>query len=128
MIRTPVKNMIPNPGEKTVCPVTGANRGIGRGSLRPARRRGHAVVLTARCADEGWPDRGLRDGRRRNRGDRVPGERGCPGWVVTHMGGPGGRLVAAGAASVDWAATLPDSGPHPGGFSVTGLPAAGGAS
>jgi NAD(P)-dependent dehydrogenase (short-subunit alcohol dehydrogenase family) len=35
----------------------------------------------------------------------------CPGWVATDMGGPGGRPVAGGAASVVWAAMLPDSGP-----------------
>jgi NAD(P)-dependent dehydrogenase (short-subunit alcohol dehydrogenase family) len=39
----------------------------------------------------------------------------CPGWVATDMGGPGGRPVAEGAASVVWAATLPDDGPS-GGF------------
>lgn len=39
----------------------------------------------------------------------------CPGWVATDMGGPGGRPVAEGAASIVWAATLPDDGPT-GGF------------
>jgi NAD(P)-dependent dehydrogenase (short-subunit alcohol dehydrogenase family) len=39
----------------------------------------------------------------------------CPGWVATDMGGQGGRPVADGAASVVWAAVLPDSGPT-GGF------------
>src|SRR5215207_7002717 len=39
----------------------------------------------------------------------------CPGWVATDMGGPGGRPVAEGAASVLWAADLPDNGPT-GGF------------
>jgi NAD(P)-dependent dehydrogenase (short-subunit alcohol dehydrogenase family) len=39
----------------------------------------------------------------------------CPGWVATDMGGPGGRPVAAGAAGIVWAATLPDGGPT-GGF------------
>ncbi|WP_309115907.1 SDR family oxidoreductase [Saccharothrix sp.] len=39
----------------------------------------------------------------------------CPGWVATDMGGPGGRPVADGAASVVWGATLPDDGPA-GGF------------
>jgi NAD(P)-dependent dehydrogenase (short-subunit alcohol dehydrogenase family) len=39
----------------------------------------------------------------------------CPGWVATDMGGRGGRLVHDGAASVVWAATLPDNGPT-GGF------------
>jgi NAD(P)-dependent dehydrogenase (short-subunit alcohol dehydrogenase family) len=33
----------------------------------------------------------------------------CPGWVATDMGGPGGRPVAEGAASVLWAVDLPDN-------------------
>jgi NAD(P)-dependent dehydrogenase (short-subunit alcohol dehydrogenase family) len=45
----------------------------------------------------------------------------CPGWVATDMGGPGGRPVAAGAASVLWAADLPDGGPT-GGFYRDGQP------
>lgn len=45
----------------------------------------------------------------------------CPGWVATDMGGQGGRPVAAGAAGVVWAATLPDSGPT-GGFFRDGRP------
>jgi NAD(P)-dependent dehydrogenase (short-subunit alcohol dehydrogenase family) len=49
------------------------------------------------------------------RGDRILVNAVCPGWVATDMGGPGGRPVAEGAASVVWAATLPDSGPT-GGF------------
>jgi NAD(P)-dependent dehydrogenase (short-subunit alcohol dehydrogenase family) len=39
----------------------------------------------------------------------------CPGWVATDMGGPGGRPVEQGAASVLWAVDLPDDGPT-GGF------------
>lgn len=40
----------------------------------------------------------------------------CPGWVATEMGGPNApRTVEEGAASVLWAATLPDNGPT-GGF------------
>jgi NAD(P)-dependent dehydrogenase (short-subunit alcohol dehydrogenase family) len=39
----------------------------------------------------------------------------CPGWVATDMGGPGGRPVGEGAASVLWAVDLPDDGPT-GGF------------
>lgn len=39
----------------------------------------------------------------------------CPGWVATDMGGSGGRPVSEGAATVVWAATLPDNGPS-GGF------------
>jgi NAD(P)-dependent dehydrogenase (short-subunit alcohol dehydrogenase family) len=45
----------------------------------------------------------------------------CPGWVATDMGGPGGRPVAEGAASVVWAAILPDNGPT-GGFFRDGRP------
>jgi len=45
----------------------------------------------------------------------------CPGWVATDMGGPGGRPVAEGAASVAWAAILPDNGPT-GGFFRDGRP------
>ncbi len=49
------------------------------------------------------------------RRDRILVNAVCPGWVATDMGGPGGRPVAEGAASVVWAATLPDDGPT-GGF------------
>ncbi len=45
----------------------------------------------------------------------------CPGWVATHMGGAGGRPVAAGAARVLWAADLPAAGPS-GGFFRAGRP------
>jgi NAD(P)-dependent dehydrogenase (short-subunit alcohol dehydrogenase family) len=45
----------------------------------------------------------------------------CPGWVATDMGGPGGRPVADGAASVIWAVDLPDGGPT-GGFYRDGAP------
>ena len=55
------------------------------------------------------------------RRDRILVNAVCPGWVATDMGGPGGRSVAAGAASVVWAATLPDSGPT-GGFFRDGRP------
>lgn len=47
----------------------------------------------------------------------------CPGWVATDMGGPGGRPVALGAASVIWAVDLPDDGPT-GGFFRDGRPVA----
>jgi NAD(P)-dependent dehydrogenase (short-subunit alcohol dehydrogenase family) len=39
----------------------------------------------------------------------------CPGWVATDMGGPGGRSIDAGVASILWAADLPNDGPT-GGF------------
>jgi NAD(P)-dependent dehydrogenase (short-subunit alcohol dehydrogenase family) len=45
----------------------------------------------------------------------------CPGWVATDMGGPGGRPVREGAASVVWAIDLPDDGPS-GGFYRDGVP------
>jgi NAD(P)-dependent dehydrogenase (short-subunit alcohol dehydrogenase family) len=44
----------------------------------------------------------------------------CPGWTDTDMG-PGGRPVEQGAASVTWAAVLPDDGPT-GGFFRDGRP------
>ncbi|MER6368213.1 SDR family NAD(P)-dependent oxidoreductase [Streptomyces mirabilis] len=53
--------------------------------------------------------------------DRVLVNAVCPGWVATDLGGPGGRPVAEGAASVVWAATLPDDGPT-GGFFRDGQP------
>jgi NAD(P)-dependent dehydrogenase (short-subunit alcohol dehydrogenase family) len=45
----------------------------------------------------------------------------CPGWVATDMGGPGGRPVSQGAASVLFAVDLPDDGPT-GGFFRDGQP------
>jgi NAD(P)-dependent dehydrogenase (short-subunit alcohol dehydrogenase family) len=45
----------------------------------------------------------------------------CPGWVATDMGGPGGRPVEQGAASVMWAVLLADDGPT-GGFFRDGRP------
>jgi NAD(P)-dependent dehydrogenase (short-subunit alcohol dehydrogenase family) len=48
----------------------------------------------------------------------------CPGWVATEMGGAEApRSVEEGAASVVWAATLPDAGPT-GGFFRDGEPLA----
>jgi NAD(P)-dependent dehydrogenase (short-subunit alcohol dehydrogenase family) len=55
------------------------------------------------------------------RGDRILVNSICPGWVATDMGGPGGRPVSEGAASVVWAVTLPDDGPT-GGFYRDGRP------
>jgi NAD(P)-dependent dehydrogenase (short-subunit alcohol dehydrogenase family) len=45
----------------------------------------------------------------------------CPGWVATDMGGPGGRPVEQGAASVMYAVDLPDGGPT-GTFTRDGRP------
>jgi len=47
----------------------------------------------------------------------------CPGWTETDMGGPGGRAIEDGGASVVWGATLPDDGPT-GGFFRDGEPRA----
>jgi NAD(P)-dependent dehydrogenase (short-subunit alcohol dehydrogenase family) len=55
------------------------------------------------------------------RGDGILVNSVCPGWVATDMGGPGGRRVAEGAASVMWAVVLPDDGPT-GGFFRDGRP------
>ena len=54
------------------------------------------------------------------RGDRVLVNAVCPGWTDTDMG-QGGRPVDQGAASVTWAALLPDDGPT-GGFYRDGHP------
>jgi NAD(P)-dependent dehydrogenase (short-subunit alcohol dehydrogenase family) len=45
----------------------------------------------------------------------------CPGWVATDMGGPGGRPVAHGAASMMFAVDLPADGPS-GAFFRDGRP------
>lgn len=45
----------------------------------------------------------------------------CPGWTATDMGGPGGRPVSAGAASIRYAMDLPDGGPT-GTFTRDGQP------
>src|SRR4051794_8008331 len=55
------------------------------------------------------------------RAERVLVNAVCPGWVATDMGGPGGRPVADGAASVLWAVLLGDDGPT-GGFFRDGRP------
>lgn len=58
------------------------------------------------------------------RGQRILVNSVCPGWVATEMGGADApRTVEEGAASVLWAATLPDTGPT-GGFFRDGEPLA----
>jgi NAD(P)-dependent dehydrogenase (short-subunit alcohol dehydrogenase family) len=44
-----------------------------------------------------------------------------PGWTATDMGGPGGRPISEGAASIVWGVTLPDGGPT-GGYFQDGQP------
>jgi NAD(P)-dependent dehydrogenase (short-subunit alcohol dehydrogenase family) len=55
------------------------------------------------------------------RRDRILVNSVCPGWVATDMGGPGGRPVREGAASIVWAVELRDGGPT-GGFFRDGRP------
>lgn len=55
------------------------------------------------------------------RGERILVNAVCPGWTATDMGAGGGRPVEEGAASVVWAALLPDDGPT-GGFYRDGRP------
>ncbi|MGN6167566.1 MAG: SDR family oxidoreductase [Solirubrobacteraceae bacterium] len=55
------------------------------------------------------------------RAERIMVNAVCPGWTATDMGGRGGRPVQEGAASVLWAAMLPDDGPT-GGFFRDGQP------
>jgi NAD(P)-dependent dehydrogenase (short-subunit alcohol dehydrogenase family) len=55
------------------------------------------------------------------RGDGILVNSICPGWAATDMGGPGGRPVADGAASIMWAVLLDDDGPS-GGFFRDGRP------
>lgn len=55
------------------------------------------------------------------RRDRILVNSVSPGWVATDMGGPGGRPVREGAASILWAVELPDGGPT-GGFFRDGKP------
>ena len=55
------------------------------------------------------------------RRDRILVNSICPGWVATDLGGPGGRPVREGAASIVWGVELPDGGPT-GGFYRDGRP------
>lgn len=55
------------------------------------------------------------------RDDRILVNAACPGWVASDTGGPGGRPVADGAASMTWALEFPDDGPT-GGFFRDGRP------
>ena len=60
---------------------------------------------------QGGAERADQDARRRPPPRPHPRQRRVPGWVATDMGGPGGRPVAAGAASIMYAVDLPDDGP-----------------
>ncbi|MBW4721069.1 SDR family oxidoreductase [Saccharothrix obliqua] len=86
----------------------GSLTGMGGGTPAYAASKAALNALTLMLADE-------------LRRDRVLVNAVCPGWVATDMGGPGGRPVERGAASVVWAVTLPDDGPT-GGFFRDGRP------
>jgi NAD(P)-dependent dehydrogenase (short-subunit alcohol dehydrogenase family) len=73
--------------------------------------RGDTVVLTARDLAKAALNALTRLLAGELRRDRILVNAVCPGWVATDMGGPGGRPVAEGAASVLWAVDLPDDGP-----------------
>ena len=86
----------------------GSLAGMGGGTPAYSVSKAALNALTRMLADE-------------LRRDRVLVNSVCPGWVATDMGGAGGRPVAEGAASVVWAALLPDDGPT-GGFFRDGRP------
>lgn len=73
-------------------------------------RKGHAAYAVSKAALNMLTVKLAADLRPR----RVLVNAVCPGWVATDMGGPGGRPVAEGAASVLWAVELPDDGPPAG--------------
>ena len=88
---------------------SGSLAGMGGGTPAYAVSKVALNALTRMLADE-------------LRADRVLVNSVCPGWVATEMGGPDApRTVLEGAASVVWAATLPDEGPT-GGFFRDGEP------
>jgi NAD(P)-dependent dehydrogenase (short-subunit alcohol dehydrogenase family) len=93
-----------------VAVVTGANRGLGFGVVEGLLEREFDTVLGSRDLERGesaaqaLPDRDRAFVRRLDVTDQA-----------TIDGGPGGRPVRDGAASVLWAVDLPDDGPT-GGF------------
>ncbi|HEY9282232.1 MAG TPA: SDR family oxidoreductase [Pyrinomonadaceae bacterium] len=88
---------------------SGSLAGMGGGTPAYSVSKAALNVLTRKLADE-------------LRAERILVNSVCPGWVATEMGGRDApRTVEEGAASVVWAATLPDSGPT-GGFFRDGEP------
>lgn len=88
---------------------SGSLAGMGGGTPAYGVSKVALNALTRKLADE-------------LRTDRILVNSVCPGWVATEMGGRDApRTVEEGAASVVWAATLPDSGPT-GGFFRDGEP------
>ena len=81
----------------------GSLTGMGGGTPAYAASKAALNALTRMLAAELRPERFLVNAV-------------SPGWVATDMGGAGGGPVSDGAASVVWAATLPDNGPTSGFF------------
>jgi NAD(P)-dependent dehydrogenase (short-subunit alcohol dehydrogenase family) len=100
----------PSPRIVNVSSGAGSLEGMGAGTPAYGVSKAALNALTLKLADD-------------LRGDGMLVNAVCPGWVATDMGGSGGRPVADGAASVLWAADLPDDGPT-GGFFRDGRPVA----
>jgi NAD(P)-dependent dehydrogenase (short-subunit alcohol dehydrogenase family) len=98
----------PSPRIVNVSSGAGSLEGMGAGTPAYGVSKAALNALTLKLADD-------------LRGDGMLVNAVCPGWVATDMGGSGGRPVADGAASVLWAADLPDDGPT-GGFFRDGRP------
>jgi NAD(P)-dependent dehydrogenase (short-subunit alcohol dehydrogenase family) len=98
----PLLERSPHPRVVMVSSGGGSLTGMSGGSPAYGISKAALNALTLKLADE-------------LRGSRVLVNAACPGWTATDMGGRGGRPVAKGAASITWAALLPDDGPT-GGF------------
>ena len=107
----PLLRRSPHPRIVNVSSESGSLSSMGGGTPAYGVSKAALNALTRMLADELRPARVLVNSV-------------CPGWVATEMGGPDApRTPEEGAASVVWAATLPDGGPT-GGFFRDGQPLA----
>jgi NAD(P)-dependent dehydrogenase (short-subunit alcohol dehydrogenase family) len=105
----PLLRRSPHPRIVNVSSESGSLSSMGGGTPAYGVSKAGLNVLTRKLAEELRPSRVLVNSV-------------CPGWVATEMGGPDApRTPEEGAASVVWAATLPDGGPT-GGFFRDGEP------